>query len=45
MSDHDDFFTAYTVGLLDAFLDLVIEYPKLTTLIEEAFEESLEVYE
>jgi hypothetical protein len=45
VSDHDDFFTAYTRGLLDVFLDLVIEYPKLTTLIEEAFEESLKIHE
>ena len=45
VGDHDDFFNAYTAALHDAFLDLVIEYPKLITLIEEAFEESLEVYE
>jgi len=43
--DHDDFFTAYTAALHDAFLDVVIEHPKLLTLIEESFEESLEVYE
>ena len=45
VGDHDDFFTAYTAALHDAFLDIVIEYPKLTTLIEETFEESLAVYE
>ena len=45
VGDHDDFFDAYTAALQDAFLDLVIEYPKLITLIEEAFEESLALYE
>ena len=43
--DHDDFFNAYTAALHDAFLDVVIEHPKLLTLVEEAFEESLEIYE
>ncbi|MFC6752944.1 PD-(D/E)XK nuclease family protein [Halorubrum tibetense] len=45
VGDHDGFFNAYTAALHDAFLDIVIEYPKLITLIEEAFEESLEIYE
>lgn len=45
VGDYDDFFTAYTAALRNALLDIVIEYPKLITLIEEAFEESLEVYE
>jgi hypothetical protein len=45
VGDYDDFFTAYTAALHDAFIDVVIEYPKLVTLIEESFEESLDVYE
>lgn len=45
VGDHGDFFNAYTAALRNAFIDLVIEHPKLITLIEEAFNESLEVYE
>ena len=45
IDEHDDFFAAYTTALHDAFIDLVIEYRKLITGIEEAFEESLDVYE
>lgn len=42
---HDDFFTAYTTALYNAFIETVVDHPKLVALIEEAFEESLHVYE
>ena len=45
VGDYDDFFDAYTAALHDAFLDIVIEHPKLITLIDDAFEESLATYE
>lgn len=45
VGEYTNFFDAYTAALNDAFLDLVVDYPKLITVIEETFEESLEIYE
>ncbi|WP_418286780.1 hypothetical protein [Halorubrum sp. DTA46] len=44
VAEHDDFFDAYTAALGDAFVDLAVKNYELTTLIDEAFQESLEVY-
>lgn len=43
--EHDEFFGAYVAALDDAFHDLVIENRELITLIDEAYEESLEVFD
>jgi len=44
VAEYDDFFDAYTAALGSAFVDLAVENYELTTLIDEAFEESLEEY-
>jgi hypothetical protein len=43
--DHDDFFEAYVAALRDTLRSLVIENREITTLIDEAYEESLEVFD
>ena len=43
--DYNDFFEAYVAALDDAFHDLVIENREIITLIDEAYEESLEVFD
>jgi hypothetical protein len=43
--EQDDFFEAYVAALNDAFHDLVIENREIITLIDEAYEESLEVFD
>ena len=43
--EHDNFFEAYVAALDDAFHDLVIENREIITLIDEAYEESLEVFD
>lgn len=43
--EYDDFFEAYVAALDDAFYDLVIENGQIITLIDEAYEESLEVFD
>lgn len=42
--DHEDFFTAYLAALREAFEDLVIENEALVGLIDDAFEEALDLY-
>lgn len=42
--EYDDFFEAYVAALDDAFHDLVLENRQIITLIDEAYEESLEVF-
>jgi hypothetical protein len=44
VAEHDDFFDAYTAALGDAFVDLAVENHELITIIDEAFDESLEEY-
>ena len=43
--EYDDFFEAYVAALDDAFHDLVLENHQIITLIDEAYEESLEVFD
>ena len=43
--EYDDFFEAYVAALDDAFHDLVVENRQIITLIDEAYEESLEVFD
>jgi hypothetical protein len=43
--DHDDFFEAYVAALRDTLRSLVIENREITTLIDEAYEQSLEVFD
>lgn len=43
-AEYDDFFDAYTAGLKNAFVDLVIEKGNLITIIDESFNEALEEY-
>ena len=43
--EYGNFFEAYVVALEDAFHDLVIENREIITLIDEAYEESLEVFD
>lgn len=43
--EYDDFFEAYIAALCNAFCDLVIENRQIITLIDEAYEESLDVFD
>lgn len=45
MREQDDFFEEYVAALSNAFHDLVIENREIITLIDEAYEESLEVFD
>lgn len=43
-AEYNNFFDAYTTTLMSALVDLTTENYELTTIIDEAFEESLEQY-
>jgi hypothetical protein len=43
--EQDDFFEEYVAALAEAYRDLVIENREIITLIDEAYEESLEVFD
>lgn len=45
VSEHDDFFKAYLAALHEGFLDLTVRNPGFIELIDEAFEQSLAVYD
>ncbi|WP_165874938.1 PD-(D/E)XK nuclease family protein [Natrarchaeobius oligotrophus] len=44
ITEHDDFFDAYTAALGDAFVDLSVENPEIITIIDESFDESMTAY-
>lgn len=43
-SEQGDFFEAYTMALSDAFTDLVVDNPELIEILDQVFEEAVELY-